>query len=103
MRLPVSIRAVPMTVSEPPSSKTRAVPKSRLGTSMARTSMPPLIVRPLLRRLVVGPGQPGQAVEQHEHLLALLGQPLGPLDHQFGHADVAGRVAVGAAERSPRP
>ena len=74
-----------MTVSEPPSSKTRAVPNSRLGTSMARMSTPPLHGPAAVADvLVVGPGQPRQAVEQHEDLLALLGQALGPLDDQLG-------------------
>ena len=39
-------QAVPSTVSEPPSSKTRAEPKSRFGISMARISTPPDMVRP---------------------------------------------------------
>ena len=52
MREPVSIRAVPMTVREPPSSQARALPKSRLGTSSARMSTPPESVRPLLAPLL---------------------------------------------------
>ena len=48
MRLPVSIRAVPTIVSEPPSSKSRAVANSFLGMSIALMSTPPLIVRPVL-------------------------------------------------------
>ena len=48
MRLPVSMSAVPTTVSEPPSSNARAVAKSFLGMSIALMSTPPLIVRPVL-------------------------------------------------------
>ena len=48
MREPVSIRAVAMIVSEPPSSRFRAAPKIRFGISSARMSIPPDIVRPLL-------------------------------------------------------
>src|SRR5215207_6274920 len=33
---------------------------------------------------VVGPRQPGDAVEQHDHVAAVLDQPLGPLDGQLG-------------------
>ena len=41
MRLPVSTRAVPITVSEPPSSTFRAEPKNRLGRVRALASTPP--------------------------------------------------------------
>ena len=46
IREPVSMRAVAMMVSEPPSSALRAEPKSRLGRSRARLSTPPVRVRP---------------------------------------------------------
>ena len=98
MREPVSIRAVPITVSEPPSSKTRAEPNSRLGTSMrSDVDAAGHGSAAVAGVLVVGPRQPGQAVEQNEDLPALLGQPFGALDHQLGRADVAARIAVGAA------
>ena len=47
-RLPVSTRQVAMMVRLPPSSHLRAAPKSCLGTSSARLSTPPDMVRPLL-------------------------------------------------------
>src|SRR5439155_18141162 len=46
IRLPVSIRAVATMVSEPASSVFRAAAKILRGISMARASMPPLMVRP---------------------------------------------------------
>ena len=46
MREPVSMRQVPMIVSEPPSSAFRAAPKRRFGRSSARLSTPPVSVRP---------------------------------------------------------
>ncbi len=46
MREPVSMSAVAMMVSEPPSSALRAEPKSRFGRSRARESTPPVRVRP---------------------------------------------------------
>ncbi|GIS63029.1 MAG: hypothetical protein CM1200mP2_52540 [Planctomycetaceae bacterium] len=48
IRLPVSIRAVATTVSDPPSSNRRAVPNILRGISSALMSNPPLIVRPVL-------------------------------------------------------
>ena len=46
-------------MSEPPSSNARAVPKSRLGMSIALMSTPPLMVRPLLRRSCCKPAPAG--------------------------------------------
>ena len=46
MREPVSIKAVARTVTEPPPSTLRAMPKNLRGISSARESNPPLIVRP---------------------------------------------------------
>src|SRR5207249_4048630 len=46
MRLPVSISAVATMVSEPASSVLRAAAKIFRGISMARASIPPLMVRP---------------------------------------------------------
>ena len=48
MRLPVSTRAVPMIVSEPPSSTLRAEPKNRLGRCKALASTPPESILPEL-------------------------------------------------------
>jgi len=42
MRLPVSISAVAMMVSEPPSSMLRAAPKKRFGRCSALASTPPV-------------------------------------------------------------
>src|SRR2546427_9345487 len=41
MRLPVSMRAVAMIVSDPPSSTLRAAPKKRFGRCRALASTPP--------------------------------------------------------------
>ena len=46
MRLPVSISAVAMMVSEPPSSTLRAAPKKRLGFCSALASTPPVSTLP---------------------------------------------------------
>ena len=46
MRLPVSISAVAMMVSEPPSSILRAAPKKRLGRCRALASTPPVSTLP---------------------------------------------------------
>src|SRR5574341_231318 len=46
MRLPVSIRAVAMMVSEPPSSILRAAPKNRFGRCSAFASTPPVSTLP---------------------------------------------------------
>ena len=46
MRLPVSIRAVAMIVSEPPSSILRAAPKKRFGRCNALASTPPVSTLP---------------------------------------------------------
>ena len=47
MREPVSIRAVAMIVSEPPSSMLRADPKKRFGRCNALESTPPESTLPL--------------------------------------------------------
>ncbi len=88
IRLPVSIRAVARTVSEPPSSNVRAAPKRRLGTSMRLDVHPARHGPARVRPLVVGAGQAGQAVEQDQDLAARLGDPLGAVDGQLGQADV---------------
>src|SRR5690606_39246322 len=46
MRLPVSISAVAMIVSEPPSSMLRAAPKNRFGRCSALASTPPVSTLP---------------------------------------------------------
>ena len=47
MRLPVSTRAVAMTVRLPPFSMLRAAPKKRLGLNRAPGSRPPDRLRPV--------------------------------------------------------
>src|SRR3712207_9191295 len=39
-------------------------------------------------REVVGPGEPGYAVEQHHHVLAFLDEALDALEDELGHRDV---------------
>ena len=46
MREPVSVSAVAMIVSEPPSSMLRAAPKKRLGRCRALASTPPVSTLP---------------------------------------------------------
>ena len=46
MRMPVSTSAVPMMVSEPPSSMLRAAPKKRFGLWSAFESTPPERILP---------------------------------------------------------
>ena len=46
MRLPVSISAVAMMVSDPPSSMLRAAPKKRFGRCSALASTPPVSTLP---------------------------------------------------------
>src|SRR6188508_912256 len=82
MRLPVSISAVPMMVSEPPSSTLRAAPRKRLGRCSALESTPPVSTLHVARRgLVEGRGD-DLALERALHL----GHFLGPLvDEQHHH------------------
>ena len=85
-------------VSEPPSSKTRAAaehaPRHFQGPAIDAAGHRAAAVADVL---VVGPRQPGQAVEQQKDRLALLGQAAGPFEDQLGDADVGRRFAVGAA------
>ena len=53
MRLPVSMSAVAMMVSEPPSSMFRAAPKNRLGRWSALASTPPVRTLPELGTTVL--------------------------------------------------
>src|SRR5665213_3697259 len=53
MRLPVSISAVEIMVSEPPSSMLRAAPKKRLGRCSALASTPPVSTLPELGTTVL--------------------------------------------------
>jgi hypothetical protein len=102
MRLPVSIRAVAMMVSEPPSSMLRAAPKKRFGAAgrwrRHRRSAP----CPTTDRGVVGAAQAGDRVQQDHHVALVLDQALGLLDDHLGHLDVTGRRFVeGRGDTSP--
>ncbi len=97
---PVSTMAVAMMVSEPPCSMLRAAPRNRFGGYSAVESTPPDRMRPDAGDgVVVGAAQPGDRVEQHDNVLALLHQPLGPLDREFGGLGV---VLTAAGRRSRR-
>src|ERR1700722_19829806 len=51
------------------------------------------------RRLVVGAAEAGDGVEQHDHVVPHLNQPLGPLDGQLGDRSVGfGRVVEGRVD-----
>ena len=104
MREPVSISAVAMMVSEPPSSMLRAAPKKRFGRCSALASTPPERTLPEAGTIgVVGAGQAGDRVEQDHDVPLVLDQALGLLDHHLGHLDVArGRLVEGRA-RSTSP
>ena len=89
MRLLVSTRAVARIVSEPPSSTLRAAPKKRFGGYRAPASMPPDRIRAAGRRgEVVGPAEARDAVEHHDHVLAVLDHPLRPFDRHLGDLGV---------------
>ena len=84
-----------MMVSEPPSSMLRAAPKKRFGRCSALASTPP--VQHLARgghHGVVGAAEPGDEVQQNDHVAAVLDQALGLLDHHLGDLDVAHRRLV---------
>ena len=85
-------------VSEPPSSRLRAAPRSRLGGYRAPASMPPTRRPTAGRRHVVGPGQAGEAVDEHHDVLAVLDQSLRSLERQLGDH----RVLVGGTVEGRR-
>ena len=95
MREPVSMSAVAMIVSEPPSSMLRAAPKKRFGfCSALRVET---AGEHLARRRdhgVVGARQARDRVEQDHHVLLVLDQALGLLDHHLGDLHVALRRLV---------
>src|ERR1700758_4870762 len=87
IRLPVSISAVAMIVSDPPSSIFRAAPKNRFRRRTRLASIPPTR-QPLARGRnhgVVRPSQPRDAVQQDHHVPLVLHQPLGLLQHHLRH------------------
>src|SRR3974377_655209 len=95
MRLPVSISAVAMMVSEPPSSMLRAAPKKRFGRCSALASTPPVRTLPEEGNTVVGTHrvavvvEQGDRIEQYPHIALVLHQALRLLDHHLGDLNVA--------------
>src|SRR5512141_696986 len=79
MRLPVSISAVAMMVSDPPSSMLRA---ARQHLARRRHNR------------VVRARQARDGVEQDHHVALVFHQPLGLLDHHLGHLHVPRRGLV---------
>ena len=95
MREPVSISAVAMIVSEPPSSMLRAAPKKRFGRCSALLSTPPESTLPDGGHdRVVGARQARDRVEQDDDVLLVLDEALGLLDHHLGDLHVALRRLV---------
>ncbi len=91
MRLPVSMSAVEMIVSEPPSSILRAAPKKRFGRCRALASTPPVSTLPDDGTTVfVGAAEAGDRVEKDDDVAAVLDQALGLLDDHLGYLNVAG-------------
>ena len=104
MRLPVSISAVAMIESEPPSSMLRAAPKKRFGRCSALASTPPVSTLPERRHDgVVGAAEAGDRIEQDHDVLLVLDQALGLFDHHFGDLDVARARARRRSRRSTSP
>jgi hypothetical protein len=96
---PVSISAVAMMVSEPPSSMLRAAPKKRFGRCSALASTPPVSTLPEAAPRCCRRGQAGDRVEQDHHVALVLDQALGLLDHHLGDLHVArGRLVEGRAD-----
>ena len=94
IREPLSMRAVARMVSEPPFSMLRAAPKNFLGGYSAAESTPPERIRPDGGvGQVVRATEAGDAVEQHDHVVAELDEPLGPLDGELRDAGVVDRRA----------
>ena len=94
MREPVSMSAVAMIVSEPPSSMLRAAPKKRFGLWRALESTPPERILPDGRHdRVVGAGEARDRVEQDHDVALVLDEALGLLDDHLGDLDVARRPA----------
>src|ERR1700682_3677650 len=89
MRLPVSISAVAMIVSDPPSSMLRAAPKKRLGRCNALESIPPERILPLGGTTALCARQARERVEQDNHVALMFDQPLGLFDHHVGYLNVA--------------
>ncbi len=63
---PVSMRAVPRMVSDPPNSILRAAPRNFLGGYRAVESTPPERMRPLALAQVVGAREARDGIEQDD-------------------------------------
>ena len=98
MRLPVSIRAVPTMVNEPPSSNNRAVANSFFGMSMALISTPPLIVRPVLPTHLLN-ARASRVMESSRRTTSLthLGQALAAFDDELRETHMAFDITIEAA------
>mgnify|MGYP003693909197 CR=1 FL=1 len=95
MREPVSISAVAMMVSDPPSSMLRAAPKNRLGRCSALESTPPESTLPGRGHdRVVGARQARDRVEEDHDVALVLDQALRLLDDHLGDLHVALRRLV---------
>ena len=63
----------------------RAAPRNRFGGYSAVESTPPDRIRPDAGdALLYARPEPGDRVEQHDDVLALLDEALGPLDRELG-------------------
>src|SRR5215510_1483071 len=91
MRLPVSISAVAMMVSEPPSSMLRAAPKKRFGRCRALESTPPVRTLPELHHRIVGATEARDGVQKDHHVALVFNQASRLLDLQFGHLKLSRR------------
>src|SRR6266446_239251 len=94
MREPVSMSAVAMIVSEPPSSMFRAAPKNRFGFCSAFASTPPVRTFRGGHHGVVGARQSCNRVEENNNVFFMLDQALRLLDHHLGDLHVAARRLV---------
>ena len=93
MREPVSISAVAMIVSEPPSSMLRAAPKNFFGFSSAFASTPPERILPDCGTTALC-ARARRVIESSRMTTSLpvLDEPLRLLDHHVRHLHVARRL-----------
>src|SRR5215470_7339705 len=104
MREPVSISAVAMMVSEPPSSMLRAAPKKRFGRCSAFASTPPVSTLPEDGTTVLYAREAGDRIQQDHDVTAVFHQTLSLLDHHFGDLNVPRRRLVeGRGHNRPSP
>jgi len=103
MREPVSMRAVAMMVSEPPSSMLRADPKKRFGAlQCVGIDAAGEDFAAWRNDCVVGAGKAGNRIEQDDHVALVLDQSLCFFDHHFRDLHVAGGGLVeGRRKTSP--